>query len=201
MTLAFSLYIMKRFLWACFLVFYTLKILKNNFYLLTYFFIILRIRKTFIIFKSLVLAQKQTSLKIVEIIIKTPVSEEIQSLVLIGCHAIPLVTRCCFLLNSVTYGTPCHNIVYQVIYHECYRFERSFFTLWWFLPYINSCISSLPWGWHLSLKVSQASYLDSKHSPGPTICLNHTAIYKFNVQKIPYLNISNIIVNYLWWEV
>ena len=43
------------------------------------------------------------------------------------------------------------------------------------------CFSRLPWGWQFSLKASMASCCGSKHSSGPTICLNHTTIQKPSV--------------------
>ena len=39
--------------------------------------------------------------------------------------------------------------------------------------------SRIPWGQQFNLKVSRASCWSSKHSPSPTICLNHS-----NLQKI-----------------
>ena len=59
--------------------------------------------------------------------------------------------------TSVTYRASCHVSGYLVIYSECYRFERAFFTLKCFLPYTPSFFSRLPWGRQFNLKVSCAS--------------------------------------------
>ena len=71
--------------------------------------------------------------------------------------------------------TPCHASGHLVICHECYGFERAFFTLRYFLPYTaSSCFQGLPGSRQFNLKVSRASCRSSKHSPSPTICLNHS---------------------------
>ena len=62
-------------------------------------------------------------------------------------------------------------------YLECYGFERAFFTSGRFLPCTLSCW--FPWGWQFNIKVSRASCWSVKHSPSPTICLNHS-----NPQKV-----------------
>ena len=55
-------------------------------------------------------------------------------------------------------------------YHECYEFERAFFTLRRFLP---SCwFQGFPGSRQFNLKVSSAPYWSSKHSPNPAIRLN-----------------------------
>ena len=48
-----------------------------------------------------------------------------------------------FLFISVTCGMPCHAIDHQVIYCECYGFEREFFALRCILPYTPSYFLSL----------------------------------------------------------
>ena len=78
--------------------------------------------------------------------------------------------------TCVTYGTLCHAIGYQLLptqscSRECYGFEGAFFTFRCFLPCTPSCcFEGLPG----SRQVSRASCLSSKHSPSPTICLNHS---------------------------
>ena len=49
---------------------------------------------------------------------------ETLSELLTGCHATPLVTRCCFLITNIIHGTPFHVNGHQMICHKCYRFER-----------------------------------------------------------------------------
>ena len=81
------------------------------------------------------------------------------SLLLMGHHATPLVTRFCFLLTCVTYRKPCHVIGHQVIYCLCYRFEKVFFIVRHFLSYIPFCFILL-WllrCWQVKTKVSRAS--------------------------------------------
>lgn len=65
---------------------------------------------------------------------------ETLSELLTGCHATPLVTRCCFLITNIIHGTPFHVNGHQMICHKCYRFERervvylqAFFTIHSFL--------------------------------------------------------------------
>ena len=81
---------------------------------------------------------------------KTPVSGEALSVLLEGRHATPLVTRPCFLFTSITYETTDHAIGHEMIYHECYGFERAFFTL-------KRCFTL-----HLILVFRTASSLTSK---------------------------------------
>ena len=97
----------------------------------------------------------------------------------------PLVTYPSLCSTCVTYGTLCHAIGHQLpptqqCYHECYRFERAFFTLRRFLPYTPSCFFiGFPGSRQFNLKASRASCWSSKHSPGLTICLNHSDPQKF----------------------
>ena len=53
--------------------------------------------------------------------------------------AMPRLWLLCFLHHRVTYRVPCHPSGHLVIYCECYRFERAFFTLRRFLLYTPSC--------------------------------------------------------------
>ena len=72
---------------------------------------------------------------------------------------------------------PCHwspATSHPTCYRECYGFERAFFTLRHFLPCTPSCcFQGFPGSRQFILKVSRASCWSSKHSPSPTICLNH----------------------------
>ena len=52
---------------------------------------------------------------------------------------------------------------------ESIFYSQAFFTLHSFLLF-----SRLPWGWQCNLEVRRASCWSLKHSPGPTICLNHS---------------------------
>ena len=90
----------------------------------------------------------------------------------------PLVTYSSLCSICVTSGTPWHSIGHQLLrttlYHECYGFEREFFTLRRFLPSTPSCwFQGFPGSRQFNIKVSRASCWSSRHSPGPTIRLNH----------------------------
>ena len=86
------------------------------------------------------------------------------------CHAIGHFVFC---YNHVTYRTPCHASGHLVIYCECYGFERAFFTLRRFLLCTpSSCFQGFPGSRQFNLKVSKISCWFSKHSLGPTTCLN-----------------------------
>ena len=82
---------------------------------------------------------------------------EILSELLTGCHATPLVTRCCFLITNITHGNPFHVNGHQMICHKCYRFERALFTFRHFLPYTPSCCSRFCWAQQFSPKISRSS--------------------------------------------
>ena len=92
------------------------------------------------------------------------------------CHAIGHFV---FYYHHVTYRTPCHASGHLVIYRECSGFERAFSTLRrFFTLHSFLLVSRPPWGRQFNLKVSRASCWSSKHSPGPTICLNHNNLQK-----------------------
>ena len=75
-------------------------------------------------------------------------------------------------------------------YCECYGFERAFFTLVRFLHYTPSSIfQSFPGSQKFNLNVSRASCWSSKHSPGPTICLNHSNSQKIYMSRF-YLRVK-----------
>ena len=98
-----------------------------------------------------------------------------------------------FRRNSATYGTPCHAIAYfpfwyhhvtkktpwhasghLVIYHECYGLRKRFLLSGvLYLTLLPAVFKASP-GRQFNLKVSRASCGSSKHSPGPTLCLNHS---------------------------
>ena len=63
----------------------------------------------------------------------------------------PLATYSSLCSNCVTYVTPCHAIGHQL-----------------------RCFQGFPGSWQFNFKVSRASCWSSKHSLGPTICLNHS---------------------------
>ena len=89
--------------------------------------------------------------------------------------------------TSVTYGKSCRASGHLVIYRECYGFQRTFFTLRRFFTlhsFTPSCFSRLPWGRQFNLKVRRVSCRSSKHSPGPTICLNHKNPQKINMWQV-----------------
>ena len=57
---------------------------------------------------------------------------------------------------------------------DCYGFERAFFYFSGaFSLHSFLLVLRLPWSRKFNLKVSRASCWSSKHSHGPTICLNH----------------------------
>ena len=65
-------------------------------------------------------------------------------------------------------------------YRECYGSERPLFTLRRFLPFHSFLLfKSSPRNRQFNLKVSRTSSLFLKHSPGPTICLNHNDPRRF----------------------
>ena len=75
------------------------------------------------------------------------------------CHATPLVT---------SYFPPNHLPQMLWIWKSVF-YSQAFFYLALFTAF-----SRLPWGQQFNLTVSRASCWSSKHSPGPTICLNHS---------------------------
>ena len=76
--------------------------------------------------------------------------------------------------HHVTYRMPCHASGHLVIYRECYGFQKGFFNLRRSLPYTSSCwLLRFPGSPQFNIKVSRASWWSSKHSPNPTIRLNH----------------------------
>ena len=85
-----------------------------------------------------------------------------------------------FWCHHVTYSTLCYASGHLVIYCKCYGFEREFFISGVSLHTLLLLIR-LPWDRQFNLKVSRASCWSSKHSTGPTICLNHS-----NPQKEVY---------------
>ena len=90
----------------------------------------------------------------------------------LGCHATPMITfffvSPCYLQNAL----PCQWSSSDL--PKCYGFERAFFTRRYFLPYTSyCCFQGFPGSRQLNLKASRASCWSPKHSPGPTICLNH----------------------------
>ena len=62
-----------------------------------------------------------------------------------------VVIRC---NTSVIFGTLCHTTRHLLNYHECYGFERAFFTLRRFLPNTFFCFLRLPWGRQFNLKLT-----------------------------------------------
>ena len=65
-------------------------------------------------------------------------------------------------------------------YRECCGFGRAFFTLRrYFTLHSFLLVLRPPWGRQFNLNVSRASCWSSKHSPSPTICLNHSNPQKF----------------------
>ena len=87
------------------------------------------------------------------------------------CH---VIGHYAFWCHHVTYKTPCYTSGHLVIYCEGYRFERAFFTLRCFLPYtLSCCFQGFAGIRQFSLIVRRTSRWSSKHSPGPTICLNY----------------------------
>ena len=101
-----------------------------------------------------------------------------------------------FLFTSVTGGTLYRVFDHQVIYRECYGFERALFTLKRFLAYTPFCFSRLPRVGSSTSKefMLWASCCGSKHGSGTTISLNRTTINKHSVQKNLYLIMSSITI-------
>ena len=63
-------------------------------------------------------------------------------------------------------------------YRQCHRYERAFFALGHFFPCNPSSFFKASWVQQFNLKVRRATCCGSKHCPGQTICLNHTALDK-----------------------
>ena len=59
--------------------------------------------------------------------------------------------------TSVTYRTLCQASGHLVIYHECYGFERAFFTLRFFYLEFLLAFSRILWDQQFNLKVSRVS--------------------------------------------
>ena len=80
----------------------------------------------------------------------------------------------CFLFRHITYRTPCHSSGYLVILPRVLRiwgsvfYSQAFFTLHSFLLVLRPLRRR-----QFNLKFTRASCWFLKHSPGPTICLNH----------------------------
>ena len=90
----------------------------------------------------------------------------------------PLLCSTCVTYGMLRHWSPATS--HPPFYRECYGFERALFTRRRFLPYTPSCFfQSFSGSWQFNLKVSRASCWSSKHSPGPTICLNHSNPQKF----------------------
>lgn len=81
----------------------------------------------------------------------------------------------------VTYGTQCHAIGHQVIYHVCHGYERAIFILRRLLPYTSSWFFKAFLGPEVQTESQQGCGL--KHIL--TICLNQTAVHKFDIQLQP----------------
>lgn len=85
--------------------------------------------------------------------------------------SLPLnVQQLCDLQDTIPrHWSPATSCLNQ--YHQCYRYERVFFTLRYFFLAILP-----PFSKHL--KVRRPTCCGLKHCPGPTICLNHKALAK-----------------------
>ena len=90
--------------------------------------------------------------------------------------------------NSLTYGTPCFDFLLSPRYIQdnmsCQWsssdlprvlriWESVFYSLTFFTLHSFLLVLRLPRGRQLNLNVSRALCWSSKHSPGPSICLNH----------------------------
>ena len=86
---------------------------------------------------------------------------------LTGCHATPLVTLFIWY-HHVTYRSPCHVSGHPWSTTSATNLRERF------LPCTPSCwAQAFPWSRQFNLKVSRVSCWSSKHSPEPTIRLNH----------------------------
>ena len=97
----------------------------------------------------------------------------------------PLATYSSQCSTCVTYGMPCHSrghwhVQPNPVTTSAMDLRERFFTLECFLPCTPSCsFQSFLGSPQFNFKVSRASCWSSKHSPGLTICLNHS-----NPQKV-----------------
>ena len=83
--------------------------------------------------------------------------------------AVPVWLTGCYDTPLVTSSFPPILLPQVLLIWESVFYSQVFFTLHSFL-----LVSRTPWGRQFNLKVSRASCWSSKHSPGPTICLNHS---------------------------
>ena len=97
---------------------------------------------------------------------------------LTGHHATPEATLF-FYYHHVTYRTPCHASGHLVIYRECYRFQRAFFTLRrFFTLHSFLLISRHPWGLQFNLKVIRVSCWYFRNIAPAQLFVWITTIYK-----------------------
>ena len=97
----------------------------------------------------------------------------------------PLVTYPSLCSTCMTYGTLCHAIGHQPllthpIMASAMDLRESFLLSGvFYFKLLPAFFSGFPGRDQFNLKVCRASCWSSKHSPGPTICLNHSNPQKF----------------------
>ena len=98
--------------------------------------------------------------------------------------------------TCATYGTPCHAIGHQLFPTQPFAANATDLRERFLLLAPIPAFSRRSWGRQFNLKVSRASCCGSKHSPGPTICLNHIALRKrFICGRIRFLLVLNLLRN------
>ena len=76
-------------------------------------------------------------------------------------------------LRDLQDAMPCHLSLCILVPQVLWIWESSFYSWEFFNLHSFLLFSSLPWGLLLNLKVNRASCWSPKHSPSPSICLNH----------------------------
>ena len=92
----------------------------------------------------------------------------------------------CFLLSGLSFICCCFCTASASDLRECF-YPKAFFTLHSF-PTFGACttttyFSRLLWSNQLNLKITRASGYSLKYISAPTVCLKHTTIHKFKIQK------------------
>ena len=103
--------------------------------------------------------------------------------------------------NSVIYRTPCHARVHGFFHHRHFTYRTPCHASGHLVHLVIQLVSKPPLGRQFNLNVSRASCWSSKHSPGPTICLNHnnpqTLCFERFIYKAYHIIKTLLVVNIL----
>ena len=108
------------------------------------------------------------------------------ALMIVLFHVICQIAFFCFLLSGLSFICCCFCTTSASDLRECF-YPKPFFTLH-SLPTFGACttttyFSRLLWSNQLNLKITRASGYSLKYISAPTVCLKHTTIHKFKIQK------------------